>query len=163
MDIGVIAESLKEVLVLREVRQGAEVYLGIVAGEEAGAGRGDKSLPDLPAQLPAHRDVLHIGVGGGKPAGSGAGLVKAGMDAAGLRVDQSRQGIDIGGLYLGKLAVLQDFADEGMNADAALPGRRPRWSNWFLPLRDVGNCISSKSTLPSCCGELILNSCLASS
>ena len=79
MDILVLPEGLQQALILGEMGQDPQIDLRIIAGHENGAGRRDKGLADFPAQFAPDRDILQIGVAGGKPAGGGAGLVEAGM------------------------------------------------------------------------------------
>ena len=97
MDILALDEGGYQLGVLGEVCQGAQVYLGVVGGEEQGGLLlSDKGFSHLPAFLGANRDVLQIGVARGEPAGDGARLVEAGVYPAGIGVDQGRKGIDIG-------------------------------------------------------------------
>ena len=49
-----------------------------------------------------------FGSDGAEPPGGGAGLVEAGVDAAGLAVHPQRQRVDVGALELLQLAVLED-------------------------------------------------------
>ena len=99
------------------VRQHAQLDLAVVGGKQQPARRRDKGAADLPADLGANRNVLQIGVAAADAAGGGARLVKAGVDASGLRVDQRGQGVDIGPAQLFQLAL---FKDDGEGARLAL-------------------------------------------
>ena len=95
-------------VVAREVRQHAQLDLRVVGRDQHVAGLGDERAADLAPELGADRDVLQVGIAAAQAAGGGDRLVEAGVDAAGLGVDQLRQRIDVGALELLQRAPLED-------------------------------------------------------
>ena len=93
-----------------EVRHDAQLDLGVVGGEYLPAVFRDEGAADAAAGFAAHRDVLQVGVGGGEAAGAGDGLVVAGVDAPGVRVDEFGQAVGVGGFEFGESAVFEDEA-----------------------------------------------------
>ena len=119
MNVLVVAKRLEEVGVLAEVGEDAQLDLGVVGAEQARVGAdvaGDEGGAHLAAQLRADGDVLEVRIVRREAAGGGHRLVEGGMDAVRLRVDQRRQGVDVGGLELGELTVLKDEVDGGVDA-----------------------------------------------
>ena len=92
-----------------EMGQQPQLDLRVIGGHQQPALGGQERLADLLALLPADRDVLQVRIAGRQPARGGHGLVERRMDPPGQRIDQRRQGIDIGALELGDLAVLEDL------------------------------------------------------
>ena len=62
------------------------------------------------AVVGADRDVLQVGIRGGKAAGRCDRLVEGGVDPVRLQVDQGGQRVDVGPLELAQLPVFQDLA-----------------------------------------------------
>ena len=108
MDVLAGPEGLDQTRVRRVVGQDAQLHLGVVCGEQDGPFGRHEGLADANALLGADRDVLHVRIRRGEAAGGGAGLVEGGVDAAGRRVDQRRQRVDVGVLELGQAAVRED-------------------------------------------------------
>ncbi len=96
MNILIAPEGLKQALVLRQMGQHPQVNLRVIGAQQEGAGRGNESLPDLPAQVAAHRDILQVRVAGGEATGSRSGLIEAGVHPSGLVIEQAGQGINVG-------------------------------------------------------------------
>ena len=90
------------------MRHEAQLDLGVVGHQEAPAGPGDEALADGLTPRRTDGDVLEIRIRGAEPAGGGAGLVEAGVDAAGAPVDGGRQRVHVGALELLQLAVVED-------------------------------------------------------
>ena len=113
MDVLAGAVGVEQERVLGEVGHEAELDLRVVGGHEQVAGGGDEGGADLAAEGGADGDVLQVGVGGGEAAGGGADLVEGGVDAA-FGVDELREGVEVGGLELGELAVFEDEGGDGV-------------------------------------------------
>ena len=111
MNVLVGQEGFDQQLLVGYMGQDAQFHLAVVGGDELPARRRNKGAADLAADLGADRDVLQVGVAAAQAPRHGAGLVEAGVHAAGLRVDQGRQRIDIGAAQLFQLAMLQDQVD----------------------------------------------------
>ena len=120
-----------EGLVAREVSQHPQLDLGVVGHQQlAVRTSGDERPADLPAQLAPDRDVLQVWVHAGKPPGGRADLVVGGVNPAGPGIHQRRQGVQVGGLQLGQLAIGQQCRDDGVLVlellqDVGLGGRGP--------------------------------------
>ena len=72
-------------------------------------GRRDEGRADLAAQFRLDGNILQIRIGGRQAPGSRAYLVERGVDTP-LRIGQQRQGVNVVGLELGQLPVLQHLA-----------------------------------------------------
>ena len=99
-------EGVDQRPLLRDVGEDAQLDLAVVGDQQHVPGRGDEGAADALAQLGADGDVLQVGIGRGEPAGGRHRLVEAGVDAA-VGADELRQGVDVGRLELGQLAVAQ--------------------------------------------------------
>ena len=98
-EVAAVLEELEsEAIFLREVGQDSQLDLGVVRSHEAPALVGNESRPDLAACVAARRDVLKIRIGGGQASGRGTGRMIRSVNATGLRVHQSGQGVDVGAL-----------------------------------------------------------------
>ncbi len=75
---------------------------------------GDEGLADLAAFFRANRNVLQVGIGRGEPAGRRTGHLVGGVHAAGLGVELAHQGVGVGALELGDLAMLHDLDGQRM-------------------------------------------------
>ena len=94
-------------LVAGEVREQPQLDLRVVGRHEQLARRErHERLADLAAELRTHGDVLQVRVRRGQAAGRRDRLVEARVHAP-VAGAHARQGIDVGGLDLGKLAVAQ--------------------------------------------------------
>ena len=80
------------------MRQHAQLDLRVVRRDQHVSRIGDEGAPDLPAELGPDRNVLQIRVAAAQPSGRGDGLIEAGVNAAGVGVDQLRQRVDVGAL-----------------------------------------------------------------
>ena len=87
VDVLGLAERVDEELVLREVREHAQLDLRVVRGDEDEALRRDERGADLLAELAADRDVLEVRLDRREAARRRDGLREARVDAPGLRVD----------------------------------------------------------------------------
>ncbi len=108
VDVLALHERVDERRVLREVGEDAQLDLAVVGGEEQAPRLGHERLADAPSLRGPDRDVLQVRVGRGEPARRRDGLVEGRVDAAGLRVDHLRQGVDVRRLELLDLPVLED-------------------------------------------------------
>jgi len=113
MEVGPAVEGRHEVLVRRQVRKKPELDLRVVAGEEHRPfGDGEGRAHTMP-QLGARGDVLQVGVRAREAARRRHGLVERGVDAT-VTQDVGRQCVEVGGLDLGALAVLEDVGHHVM-------------------------------------------------
>ena len=94
------AERLDERLLVRQVREHAQLDLRVVGRDQHVARRGDERAPDLAAELGADRDVLQVRIGAAQAPGGGDRLVEAGVHAPGRGMHQLRQRVDVGALQL---------------------------------------------------------------
>ncbi len=92
------------------MREHAQLNLRVVRGDQPPAGLGDERRADAQAELVTDGNILQVGIGRGKPAGARHGLVETGVQAAGFRMDELGQRINVSGLELGARAVLDDLA-----------------------------------------------------
>ena len=123
MDILAAAEGVAHRLVPGEMREQAQLDLGIVRVHEHAAGFGDERAADLAAHLRAHGDILQVRFAGGDAACGGDRLVKPGMDAP-VAPRQAQEAVDIGAAQLADLAVEQDLVDHRMQGGELLQGFR---------------------------------------
>ena len=80
MDIEARDESVPHGGVSRDIRQEAQLDLGVVGvDEDTVFGGGNEELAKLTAQLGADGDVLEVGLGGGETARGGARLLEGGV------------------------------------------------------------------------------------
>ena len=107
VDVLAARERVDQHLLARQVRQDAQLDLRVVGGDQDVAGLGDERAADVAPDLGADRDVLQVGIAAAQAPGRGDRLVEAGMDAAGLGVDQLRQRVDVRALQLLQAAPLE--------------------------------------------------------
>ena len=101
VDVGAAGECVRKTThAAAQVGEDPELDLGVIRRQQQAPGRGHEGAANAPALGGPHRDVLHIGVGGGEAAGRRRGLREVGVDAPGFRVDELGQGVDIGVLEL---------------------------------------------------------------
>ena len=105
VNVPALLEGRDERRVARQMGQEAQLDLGIVGRDQHRAGRGDEGTANGLAARRAHGDVLQVRVRGRQPSRGRPGLIEARVDAPGHRVDERRQGIDVGGFELRQLAV----------------------------------------------------------
>ncbi len=96
MNVLIVQESPPQRIVAGDVRQNAQLDLGIVGHDQLVVRCGDKGIADGAACLRPDRDILKVRFAGADPPGDRAGLVERGVDAARLRVDQHWQGVEVG-------------------------------------------------------------------
>ena len=89
------AVGLHQQRVFREVGQQAEFDLGVVRGQQHVAGFDREGSANLAAQFGADGNILQIGIGRRQPSRGRAGLSERGVQAAGGRIQQRRQGIHV--------------------------------------------------------------------
>src|SRR5262249_15625570 len=115
--------------VVRQVREQAELDLGVIGGDQPPAWRRYEGGADATSLLAAHRDVLQVRVRARQPAGGGDGLVEGGVHPSGPGVDQRRQRVHVRRLELGEGAELEDLRRQRMLAREARQhvyvGRQP--------------------------------------
>ncbi len=100
-------ERLQQRFIARQMRHDAQLNLRIIGRDNLVPRRRNKRLANAPAFGGADRDVLQIGVAGTQPPRHRHGLVKAGVHAAGSRVEHAAQLVGIGGFQLGQAAMFQ--------------------------------------------------------
>src|SRR6266403_425177 len=100
VDVPALLEGFDERRVAREMGQQSQLDLRVVGREQQRPGRSDEGAANGFAARGAHRDILQVRVGRRQPARGSPGLIEARVDAPGLRVDESRQRIHVGGLEL---------------------------------------------------------------
>ena len=110
VDVVAAAVGLDQQRVGGEVGEQAQLDLRVVGGEQQVAGLGDEGGANLAAQLGADGDVLQVGIDGREASGGRAGHVEGGVQAAGARVEQRGQRVDVSRFELGELAVLEHQA-----------------------------------------------------
>ena len=108
------SECRDEPFVSRKVREETQLDLRVVGAQEHAVFRCDERRADAAPELGAHGDVLQVGVRARQPARRGNRLVEARVNPAVVDVDELRQGIEVGRLELGQLAVLDDLGGDGM-------------------------------------------------
>ena len=101
-------EGVHQLRIVGQVREDAKLDLRVVGAEDDPARRRDEGRADRPPELGADGDVLQVRVGRRQTPGGGDGLVEAGVDPAGPRVDAPRERVDVRPLELVELAVLED-------------------------------------------------------
>ena len=111
MEVCALAECRDQVLVTGEVGEQAQLDLGVVAGQEHGALGHGEGLAHAMAQLRACGDVLQVGVGAREAPRGGHRLVEGGVDAP-VAGHERRQRVEVGGLDLGALAVLEHLGHD---------------------------------------------------
>ena len=74
----------------------------------------DEGFADFAAEVAADGDVLEVGVAAGEAAGGGDVLVKVGVDALVVGGDVVGEGVDVGRLELGGLAIEEDVGGDGV-------------------------------------------------
>ncbi len=117
-----LPERVDQHRVLRHMREQAQLDLRVVRDDQLPAVARNERRPDFAPQLRLDGNVLQVGIGRRQPSGGRAGLVEAGVDAAGDGVHQGRQRVDIGAFELGELPVFQhlahDFDDPAASASS---------------------------------------------
>ncbi len=83
MDVITAAKSFHQQSVFRKVRQQAQFNLRIIGGEQYMARLSDNRRANFTAQLGANRNILQVGIDGGKPPGGGPRLVESGVQPLG--------------------------------------------------------------------------------
>lgn len=71
-------------------------------------GTGDEGFADGAAPIAADGDILKVGIVGGEAPGGGLELAEMGMDALGGGIDGEGEGVDVGALEFGELAVFEE-------------------------------------------------------
>ncbi len=110
VDVVAAREGRGQRLVARQVRQHAQLDLRVVGRDEHVAGLGDEGAADLAAERGADRDVLQVRIAAAQASGGGHRLVEHRVHAAGDRMDQRRQRVDVGALQLRQAAPVEDEA-----------------------------------------------------
>ena len=125
MDVDPGLECFAEPVVTREVREHAELDLGVVRDEEHLVGRSRDERPSDPAtELRADRDVLQVRVGAAEASRRGRRLVEGRVHPAVARVDHPREGLEVGGVELVELAPRQERIDDLVVVPQLLQHRR---------------------------------------
>ena len=95
--------------IFAKMRHQPQLDLRVIGRDEHISRRRDEGRADLAAQFRLDGNVLQVRIGGRQAPGRGAHLVEGGVDAP-FRIGQQRQGINVVGLELGQLPVLQHLA-----------------------------------------------------
>ena len=114
VDVVAAAVGLDQERVAREVGEQAEFDLRVIGGEQDVARLGDEGGADAASEFGADGNILQIRIGGRKAAGGGSGLAEGSVQASGGGIDERGQSVDVGGLQLGELAVVENHAGDGM-------------------------------------------------
>ena len=115
VDVRAGGERLGQALVPGQMGQDAQLDLRVVGHQEdLPVAAGHEGPADLPSQLPAYRDVLEVGVGGGEAPGGRHGLVEGGVDPSGGGVYQLGQRHQVGGAQLVQLAPGKQRVHDGV-------------------------------------------------
>ena len=96
VDVDPLVERPHQRLIPGEVRQDAQLDLGIVRPVEEVTVGGNESLTNLPTQLGTYRDVLEIWIARRKPPGGRHRLIEAGVDPTRSRKHELGQSVHIG-------------------------------------------------------------------
>ena len=116
VDVDAIAKCVDQRAVAGQMREDAELDLRIVGGNQHVVRLGDKRAPDLAAKRRPNRNVLQVGIAAAQTAGRSDRLVKRGVHAAGHRINEFRQRVDVGAFQLLNASPLQhefwDFVGE---------------------------------------------------
>ena len=105
-------EDLLEHRLVGDVGQDAQLDLRVVGADEHVAGRGLEAAADLAAQLGAHRDVLHVRVRRGQPAGRRGRPARRWCGCATRASVELRQDVEVGLHELVELAPALDLGDD---------------------------------------------------
>ena len=111
MNVRAVQKRLLHVLVAGDVRQNAQLDLGVIGVHQLLAVPGHKVATQAAAQLGADGDVLQVRLGGRDAPGAGLGLDKGGVHPTVRRL-RRQQAIYVGRQQLGVGAVLQDLVDD---------------------------------------------------
>ena len=105
MNIFVALESRPQSFVAGKMGQHAQLDLRIVGRQQPPIGlAGQKRGANFAAFFGANRNVLQIRIAGAQPARRGDHLIERRMHAAGLRMNQLRQRVDVRAFQLGDIA-----------------------------------------------------------
>jgi hypothetical protein len=96
VNVEAFAEGFLQRLDIGDFGEQPQLDLRIVGGDELVTVDGDEGTADLAALLGADRNVLQVRLGRGEAPGGGGGERIAGVDAMGLRIDVTRQGVGVG-------------------------------------------------------------------
>ena len=159
VNVLVARESFDQQRVLGKMGEHAQLNLRIVGGDQLAAGIGDKGRADAQSELIANGNVLQVGIGGGEPPGARHGLVERSVQAAGFRLDEFGQRVNVSGFQLGARAVFDDLARQIVLFGERLPA--PTASVEYCPLffsrLPPGSLSFSNRISPSCLGESMSN------
>ena len=114
MDVVASAVGLDQERIAGEVGEQAKFDLRIIGGQKNVAGLGDEGSANAASEFGADGNVLEIRIRGRQTSRRGSGLAERGVEAAGGRVDERGQSVDVGGLQLGELTVIENHAGDGM-------------------------------------------------
>ena len=113
MDVLLLPVGLYELPVAGTVGQDSQLDLRVVRVHKHIALLGHEHLPDQPAQLHPHRDVLQVGFCAADPSRGGDGLIELSVYPAVLPYEDGKP-VCVGGFQLSQLAVLQDLRHKGI-------------------------------------------------
>ena len=110
VDVVAAFEGFDERLVAREMRQHAKLDLRVVRGNEDVAGVRDERAADLASELGPNRNVLKVRIAAAQTARGSHRLVERRVHATRDRIDELRQGVDVGALQFLQSAPLEHEA-----------------------------------------------------
>src|SRR5882724_5749097 len=156
MNVFPILKRLEHYRVLRNVREQAQLELGVVRRNDLVSFFSDERAPDAAPQLGANGNVLQVGLAGRETAGGGNRLIEQTMNSPVSR-NLMRQRVGVNALEFIQLAVVNNQ-----------PRQLKRLSQFFehcllVEIRPVEVLrpeviSSSDNTSPTCLGEPTLNS-----
>src|ERR1700723_2597013 len=85
-----------------------EFDLGIIRGQQKVPRLGNKGRANLSPEFGAYWNILQVGIGGRQPSRRRSSLPEGRMHAATMGANQSRQRIDISGLQLRQLPIVEN-------------------------------------------------------
>ena len=114
MNVEPIGKGVTQCLDTRDMGKQPQFDLAVIGADQQMPLLGDESGADAAAFFGADRDVLQIGIGRGQTPGRGGRHRVRGMNAPGLRIDVTRQGIGIGAAQFRQLAPVQHLFGDVM-------------------------------------------------
>ena len=114
MNVFAVLEGVGKYCVAGHVSQQPEFDLRVIGDDEFPAGRRNEGGADISSELGPNGDVLQVRVRTGEAPGGGPGLLKRRVYAAVFRVDQRRQGVDVGALQFNEATVFKNLGGDGM-------------------------------------------------
>ena len=112
VEVGALPKGIDQHGIAGHVREDAEFDLRVVGGNEHVSRVGDERAADLPAERRLDWDVLQVRIAAAQASRRSHRLIEAGVHAAGLRMHQLRQRVDVGALQLHQAAPFEDLTGQ---------------------------------------------------